>query len=142
MAKAKQKPSRREILRRRTLAKNLRKRRESPLGRLSEDGASSPGNINRRLQWLAAEWKLDAPPAAGRTPSEKLGSYCRRHRISFDWMLTGCPADLKKMVDERRSREAVARVAAELAAAYDQLSIEQKTIVTAEIRRILAERDQ
>jgi hypothetical protein len=41
----------------------------------------------------------------GRTPSEDLAEYCRRHRISFDWMLGGCLMDLKKMVDERRGRE-------------------------------------
>lgn len=143
MAKAKQKQaSRRAITRRRNAAKRLRIERKSAVGRLSTDGASSPRNISRRLMWLATEWRLGAPPKVGRDPSEALADYCRRHRISFDWMLTGCPVDLKKMMDERRGREAVAAQAANIAAAYADLSLEQKTIVSAEIRRILAEREQ
>src|SRR3954471_20071177 len=103
MAKAKQKPSRLTIRRRIiTRRRNMAKRRESPIGRLSEDGASSPRNIRRWLSWLAIEWHLEAPPKIGRGPSEALADYCTRHRISFDWMLGGCLKGLKRMVDERR----------------------------------------
>ncbi|MET4018133.1 hypothetical protein [Bradyrhizobium sp. S3.2.12] len=142
MAKAKPSPSRRRavITRRRNTAR--RKRRESPIGRLSTDGASSPRNINRRLQWLAVEWTLDSPPRVGRTPSEDLVEYCRRHRISFDWMLGGCLKGLKWMVDERRGREAQIPSAEGIAVRYAQLSPEDQAIVTAEIHRIMAERDQ
>lgn len=143
MAKAKQKPSRLTIRRRIiTRRRNLAKRRESPIGRLSEDGASSSRNISRRLLWLAAEWHLEAPPKIGRRLPQAVGDYCIRHRISFDWMLTGCPVDLKKMIDDRRGRQAVAAEAANVAAAYAQLTPAQQAVVTIEIRRILAERDQ
>lgn len=142
MAKAKQKPTRRAITRSRNTARRLQERRQSPIGRLSTDGASSPRNINRRLAWLAVEWKLDAPPRVGRTPSEDLADYCQRHRISFDWMLGGCLMGLKKMVDERRGREAVVPSPATIVAKYAQLSPEQQAIVTAEIYRIMADRDQ
>lgn len=84
MAKAQKKPSSRAVTRRRNTARRLSKRRESAILRLSSDGASSPRNINRRLQWIAVEWKLDAPPKVGQTPSEDLAEYCLRHRISFD----------------------------------------------------------
>lgn len=143
MAKAKQKkPSSRTLKRRRTLARNLRKRRERPLGRLIEDGAGSPRNISRRLLWLAIEWHLETPPKIGRSPSQALTDYCSRHRISFDWMLTGCPVDLKKMMEDRRGREAVAAQAANVAATYAHLTPAQQAIVSIQISRILAERDQ
>ncbi|MET4034428.1 hypothetical protein ABIB94_008336 [Bradyrhizobium sp. JR7.2] len=145
MAKAKQKPGSRQravSTRRRNAARRLSKCRESSIGRLSTDGASSPRNINRRLAWLAIEWKIDAPPRVGRTPSEALAEYCRRHRISFDWMLGGCLKGLKKMVDERRGRAAAVPSPETMVAKYAQLSPEQQAIVTAEIYRIMAERDQ
>lgn len=104
--------SRLTIRRRITQRRNMAKRRESPIGRLSEDRASSPRNISRRLSWIAIEWHLEAPPKIGRGPWEALADYCTRHRISFDWMLTGCPVDLKKMVDARRIRLAAVPSAA------------------------------
>ena len=60
------------------------------------------------------------------------------------WMLGGCLKGLKSIVDERRDREAGVPTQAErIAAKYAQLSPEEKAIVTAEIRRIIAEeRDQ
>ncbi|MCK1287088.1 hypothetical protein IVB41_24575 [Bradyrhizobium sp. 44] len=115
--------------------------RESALGRLISDGASSSRQISRRLQWLAAEWGIEAPPKVGRTMSEKLTAYCKRHGISFDWMLDGSLAVLKKMVDERRRQEALALPAAVIVARYQQLDPEQKAEVTAEIYRIMAEHD-
>ncbi|MDH2343241.1 hypothetical protein [Bradyrhizobium sp. SSUT77] len=142
MTKAKQKLSRQRavITRRRNAAR--RKRRESPIGRLSTDGASSPRNINRRLQWLAVEWMLDAPPKVVRSPSEALVGYCTRHGISFDWMLEGCLKGLKRMMDARRGRAAAVPSTAAMVAKYAQLSPEDQAIVTAEITRIMAERDQ
>ncbi|WP_426608988.1 hypothetical protein [Bradyrhizobium sp. McL0616] len=74
--------------------------------------------------------------------SEKLSDYCRDNRISFDWMLTGCLKGLKQMMDERRGRETVATQAANIAARYARLSPAQQMIITTEIRRILAERDE
>ncbi|MGY4409133.1 hypothetical protein ACVWW4_000869 [Bradyrhizobium sp. LB7.1] len=142
MANAKKKPSSRAVARRRNTARRRSKRRESPIGRLSTDGASSPRNINRRLQWLAVEWKLDAPPTVSRTPSEDLVEYCRRHRISFDWMLGGCLIGLKRMVDDRRGRQTQPPSAEQIGARYAQLSPRDQAIVTAEIKRILAERDR
>lgn len=49
---------------------------------------------------------------------------------------------LKKMVDERRGRETQLRSAEQIAARYAQLSPEDQAIVTAEIKRIIGERDQ
>ncbi|MCP3370787.1 hypothetical protein [Bradyrhizobium cajani] len=143
MARAKQKqPSRRAITRRRNAAKRLRKRRETALGRLSSDGASSSRHIARRLQWLANDWGIEAPPKVGPTMSEALAGYCNRHRISYDWMLTGSLSGLKQMVDARRTRLAAVPSPSALVAKYAQLTPEHQAIVTAEIRRILAERDQ
>ncbi|WP_234685314.1 hypothetical protein [Bradyrhizobium monzae] len=85
---------------------------------------------------------MEAPPKIGRGPSEALADYCRRHRISFDWMLTGCPVDLKKMVDERCGREAAVLSTSSLFAKYAKLTPEHQAIMTAEIHRILAERDE
>jgi hypothetical protein len=109
MARARQKPgkpSRRAITRRRNAAKRLR--RASPLGRLTTDGACSPQQIKRRLLWLAIEWQLDAPPKVGLSPSEELTDYCRRHGISFDWMLYGDLKGLQRMMNWRLGRAAAA----------------------------------
>jgi hypothetical protein len=46
------------------------------------------------------------------------------------------------MMDERRGRETVATQAANIAAKYAQLSPAHQAILTAELSRILAERDQ
>ncbi|WP_426615784.1 hypothetical protein [Bradyrhizobium sp. McL0616] len=138
MAKAKQKPSRRAMTRRR----NVAKRRETAEGRLNEDGASSSRHISRRLLWLAIEWHLEAPPKVGRSMSEALSDFCQDNRISFDWMLSGCLKGLKQMMDERRGRETMATQAANIAARYAQLSPAQQAIVSTEICRILAERDE
>ncbi|WLB24136.1 hypothetical protein [Bradyrhizobium japonicum] len=64
-----------------------------------------------------------------------MADYCTHHRISFDWMLTGCPVDLKKMVDERRGREAAVLSTATLMAKYAQLTPEHQAIMTAEVHR-------
>ncbi|MET3997557.1 hypothetical protein [Bradyrhizobium sp. S3.9.2] len=142
MAKAKQKPCRRPITRRRNAAKRLRSQWESAIGRLSSDRASSSRHISRCLLWLSIEWQLEAPPKIGPTPSEALADYCNRHRISYGWMLGGCLHGLKRMVDERRGREAAVIRTENIAARYAQLSPGDQAIVTAELRRILAERDQ
>ena len=53
-------------------------------------------------------------------------------------MLGGCPNGLKRMVDERRDREAGVPTQAErIAAKYAQLSPENQAIFTAGIRRII-----
>ncbi|MCK1306696.1 hypothetical protein [Bradyrhizobium sp. 145] len=46
------------------------------------------------------------------------------------------------MVDERRSRETQLQSAEQIAATCAQLSPEDQAIVTAEIKRIIGERDQ
>ena len=97
---------------------------------------------SRREASLAIEWGLERARRVGRTCSEELADYCRRHGISFDWMLVGCLKGLKKMTDERRAREAVATRAANIAAKYARLTPEHQAIVSAELRRLLAERDQ
>jgi len=79
----------------------------------------------------------------GRAASEEVAEYCSRHNISFDWMLGGCLKGLKKMTDERRGQEAAASLStARFLAKYAGLTPEHKAIVTAEIHRILAERNQ
>ena len=90
MAKAEQKPSRREI-RRRTTASNLRKRRETAIGRLGEDGASS----------LAIEWKPRRRRAEAHQeePAKLLQPPQHQFRI---WMLTGFLLASKRMTDARR----------------------------------------
>lgn len=142
MAKAKQKPSQRTITRRRNASRRLAKRRQSPLGRLISDGASTARNINRRLLWLANEWRLEAPPKVGNTVSEELAGYCGKHHINFDWMLDGCLNGLKQMTDDRRGRDRAAQSTAAILAKYAQLTPEHQAIVTAELHRMLAERDQ
>jgi hypothetical protein len=88
------------------------------------------------LSWIAPA------PKVGRGPSEELASYCSRHHISFDWMLGGCLIGLKRMTDERRGREMELTRAKRFAATYAQLSPEDQAIITAKLRRIMAERDQ
>jgi DNA-binding FrmR family transcriptional regulator len=72
-----------------------------------------------RLLWLAIEW-----------------GWRRLQRF------TGSLRVLKDMMDERRGRETVATQAANIAAKYAQLSAAHQAILTAELSRILAERDQ
>ncbi|SCB32251.1 hypothetical protein GA0061099_1004759 [Bradyrhizobium yuanmingense] len=103
-------------------------------GRLDADGASSAQNNNRRLLWLAIEWGLERAPKVG----AELCDYCRKHGINVDWILDGDLRGLKRMIDERRGHQRDERA---LLARYAQLTPEHQLIVTAEINRILAERD-
>lgn len=100
----KQKTSRLARTRRRNAARRLTERQQTPFGRLSADGATSPSSINRRLLWLSSEWGLERAPKVGRTASEALSRYCKRHGISYDWMLCGDLKGLRAMMDGRRVR--------------------------------------
>ncbi|MEY9588752.1 hypothetical protein ABIA06_001043 [Bradyrhizobium yuanmingense] len=138
-AVAKEKPiTRAGITRRRNAAKRRRLRFRTPLGRLDADGASSAQNNNRCLLWLAIEWGLERAPKVGPAPSAELCDYCRKHGINVDWILDGDLRGLKRMIDERRGHQRDERA---LLARYAQLTPEHQLIVTAEINRILAERD-
>ncbi|HEV2156366.1 hypothetical protein [Bradyrhizobium sp.] len=141
MATSKQKPSRRAITRRRNAARRLQKSRETPLGRLGSDGASSPRNINRRLLWLAIEIGLEAPPKVGRTMSGEFADYCMRHRINYDWMLDGCLKGLKQMMDERRGRT-VALSPSSFTDKLARLSETERELVLKTIQEMLPEHRQ
>jgi len=73
-------------------------------GSLDADGASSAQSINRRLLWLAIEWGLERAPKVGNAPSDELRDYCRKHGISFDWMLCGDLRGLQAKTHRRLGR--------------------------------------
>lgn len=122
-----------------TRRRNAAKRRETAMGRLGEDGASSPEHINGRLLWIAIEWMLDAPPKVGRTPS--LADYCLRHRISFDRMLYGCLKGFRKMVEEPRSRTAAASPSS-LSNKFARLSESERELLLKTVEQMLPEGHQ
>jgi hypothetical protein len=84
MAKKTLSPSEKRI---RTLRRNKRNRRfangEKPLHRLLNDGGADPANINRRLRWLAGEWKipLDEVPTAYHSMTRDVYDFVQRYRI-------------------------------------------------------------
>jgi len=73
-------------------------------GSLDADGASSAQSISRRLLWLAIEWGLERAPKVGNAPSDELCDYCRKHGISFDWMLCGDLRGLQAKTHRRLGR--------------------------------------
>jgi hypothetical protein len=68
--------------------------RSSASGRLDADGASKSAQMQRRLQWLAMEWRMPPGPKIGRTMTPALAYYCQTRGISLDWLLSG---DLKSL---------------------------------------------
>ncbi|RTM13890.1 MAG: hypothetical protein EKK33_08945 [Bradyrhizobiaceae bacterium] len=88
--------------RRRNAARRAKQRRKTPNGRLFLAGATHPDQIKRRLDWLALEWNLPAPPKVYATPTTALISYIEKHGILFDWMVYGRVRDLVAMKQARR----------------------------------------
>ena len=73
---------------------------DNPLGRLSLDGAGSPANIRRRLEWLAREWKIPAStlPKIDRCVTNEFMDFIEKHQISYNWLYRGTLADLRIML--------------------------------------------
>lgn len=84
----------------RNAASQLAIRRQTPFGRLWEDGASKPENIRERLEWLAAEWQIDSeqlPKKISRTElTQEVIDFCEKYDVSLDWLYSasGWFADL------------------------------------------------
>jgi hypothetical protein len=81
-----------------------KQRRKTPLGRLTEDGASSIAAIRRRIQVIALERRLQPSEIAKALTCRtyELGQFAERHRLSLDWPIGG---DLKGLLQTAQARE-------------------------------------
>jgi hypothetical protein len=108
MSKA-SKPTKRVLKRRRTIAARRRDRRETPIGRLFDDGATNNEHTRKRIQWLAEERKL--PPEdvakAMKLSTYEIGRFAKKYRVSYDWLLYGDLKGLQRMTQERTTRRSM-----------------------------------
>ncbi|MGY8660938.1 hypothetical protein Q3C01_01050 [Bradyrhizobium sp. UFLA05-109] len=133
----KAKSSRLATTRRRNAAKRHREWQAMPEGRLRNDSAVSPFNMNRRILWLAREWQLPAPPKVGRTMSKELASYCLSHNISMNWLISGELLDLQRMLQERKSQQVQAPIVRQIMDKYHRLPPGMQKIIETTVDRLL-----
>src|SRR5579859_6488750 len=125
------------------LADNARRK---AFDRLERDGAHTTAALQRRVRALAAERNI--PPAAfhklmyKRIRTGDIMTFCKKYKVSFDWLLAGDLKGLKRMMEERVLQPAPAPRASRFMEKYRQLPPEQQSIVAATIDRLLLELQQ
>lgn len=90
-----------------TRRRKAAKRRETPFGRLFEDGATQSQQVRRRLQWLAQEWNIPAEDVARamRFTVDETGRFKDKYpHVNLDWLLAGDLKGLQLMMAQRRTR--------------------------------------
>jgi hypothetical protein len=86
--------------------------RRKALQRLERDGATSRPAMQRRILALAAERSI--PPADfhklmyKRPSTEAVMVFCKKHKVSFDWLLCGDLKGLARMEQKRKQAAAAA----------------------------------
>jgi hypothetical protein len=126
--------------RRSKVAKQLQEWRNSPTGRLVADGASNSGQMNRRVLWLAREWRLPRCPKIGRAMTPELVDYCKTHGVSMDWLLYGDLKGLHRMMMKRKGRYVPPDQHERLMRKVGRLSPQDQDILRKTVDRLLAER--
>jgi hypothetical protein len=86
--------------------------RRKAMQRLERDGATSAKALQRRVRAIAEERKI--PPADfaklmyKRISILAIMQFCKKHKISFDWLLCGDLKGLARMEQRRKDAEAAA----------------------------------
>jgi hypothetical protein len=146
MTKTTKRPSKLALTRRRNAARREAAYRKiqakTPHGRLYNDGATSPEQANRRLQWLAQEWSLpvDCLPKIGRTMTSKVAGFVEKYSISIDWLFYGDLRGLHRMMMQRKGRYVPPDSYERLVQKVNMLSPEDQEMVRKKVQRLLAER--
>ena len=84
--------------------------RRKALQRLERDGATSRPAMQRRILALAAERSI--PPADfhklmyKRPTTEAVMVFCKKYKVSFDWLLCGDLKGLQRMTCEAKAQQA------------------------------------
>jgi hypothetical protein len=122
------------------LADNARRK---AIDRLQRDGACSAAALQRRVRALAQERNI--PPADfhklmyKRPSTEAVMVFCKKHKVSFDWLLCGDLKGLQRMKHERvfQPEPAPAATAERLAEKYRNLPPDLQKIVAKTIDGLL-----
>jgi hypothetical protein len=84
--------------------------RRKALARLEQDGAQSTAAVQRRVRALAQERNI--PPADfaklmhKRITTPAVMAFCKKHKVSFDWLLCGDLQGLQRMTCEAKAQQA------------------------------------
>ncbi len=116
----------------------LQKARE----RLRRDGAESLPAMQRRVLALAEERKWQ-PAEYRRLMFKRVSTrdvmlFGKRHKVSFDWLLCGDLKGLQQMKQGARGEPPARLPTADFVALYGSLPIEQKAIITAFLKELVA----
>jgi hypothetical protein len=120
--------------------------RRKALQRLERDGATSRPAMQRRVLALAAERSI--PPADyaklmhKRVNDRAIHVFCKKYKVSYDWLLCGDLKGLQRMKHERvfQPVPAPAATAERLAEKYRNLPPELQKIVAKTIDGLLEQR--
>ena len=125
----------------RAIAEN---RRRKAFDRLERDGAHSTAALQRRVRALAQERNI---PAADfhklmykRPSTPDVMVFCEKHKVSYDWLLSGDLKGLQRMTSERKLCNQAVPTADRLMQKYRNLSPVLQAIVAREVDRLLEER--
>src|ERR1700728_4501772 len=86
-----------------SLADNARRK---AIARLERDGAHTTAALQRRVRALAAERSI--PPADfhklmyKRPSTQAVMDFCKKHKVSFDWLMCGDLKGLARMEQKRK----------------------------------------
>jgi NurA-like 5'-3' nuclease len=112
--------------------------------RLDRDGANSDDALRRRVRALAAERNL--PPADiaklmyKRIYTRDIMAFCKKHKVSSDWLLYGDLRGLHRMTQEAKAapQETPEAQRKEIIALFSALSPRMQTVALGCIREALA----
>jgi hypothetical protein len=112
--------------------------------RLRRDGADSNDALRRRVRAFAAERSL--PPADiaklmyKRISTRDIMAFCKRHKVSFDWLLCGDLRGLHRMTQEAKAapQEMPEALRKEVMALFSALSPRMQTVALGCIQEVLA----
>jgi hypothetical protein len=119
-------------------------RRREAFDRLERDGAHSTAALQRRVRALAQERNI---PAADfhklmykRPSTPDVMVFCKKHNVSYDWLLRGDLKGLQRMTSERKLCNQAVPTADRLMQKYRNLSPVLQAIVAREVDRLLEDR--
>ena len=116
--------------------------RRKAADRLRRDGCQSMDAVRRRVRAVAEERQLQPAEYAKlmhkRISTAAAVDFCDKHKISMDWLLCGDLKGLQRMTRDARAEPAARLPTKDFVALYSLLSIEQKQMITAFLKELIA----
>jgi hypothetical protein len=111
---------------------------------LRQDGSDSSDAVRRRVMILAHERGLPpadvAPLLRKRISTLSIAPFCKKHGVSYYWLLCGDLAGLQRMKQQQDTAEQRRKETAEICAIYAELDPGGKQVFTAYLLQLAKKR--